>query len=96
MCYQIVNYFLLHEKLTKSYVKGKVEGEMALLHSLRAQLLRKAQKISRPLPLVSGEAHNGGGPRFPVKSGLVPGFSGGSEYSVTPDTKYVVTAPYCH
>ena len=34
--------------------------------------------------LVSGEAHLLGGPIFSVKSGLVPGFSRGSEYSVTP------------
>ena len=47
-------------------------------------MLRKALKISKPLPLVSGEAHLLGRLIFSVKSGLVPGFSGGSEYSVTP------------
>ena len=49
-----------------------------------AQVLRKALKISKPLPLVSGEPHLLGGLIFSVKSWPVPGFSGGSEYSVTP------------
>ena len=78
-------------------LRGKVEGKW--LYYLRTQVLRKAQKISRPLPLVSREAHKCGGPIFSVKSGLVPGFSGRSEYSVTPlirqfglkKTKYLYT-----
>ena len=40
-------------------LRGKVEGEMALLFD--GSSVRKALKISRPLPLVSGEAHYVGG-----------------------------------
>ena len=58
-------------------LREKVEVEM--VYYLRAQVLRKALKISRPLPLVSGEAHLLGGPIFSVKSGPVPGFSGGGQ-----------------
>ena len=37
----------------------------------------------------------GGGPIFSVKSGPVPGFSGRSEYSVTPEGE-VVPYPMIH
>ena len=60
--------FLIHEKLTKSSVKGK--GRRGTDYYLRAQVLRKAQKISRPLPRVSGEG---------------PIFHGGLLWHSTPD-----------
>ena len=48
-------------------------------------MLSKTPKISKPLPLVYL-----GGPIFSVKLGPVPGFWGGSEYSVTPVMKEYV------
>ena len=45
--------------------------------------VKESPEDNKPLPLVPGEAHLLGGPIFSVKSGPVPGFSVGSEYSVT-------------
>ena len=52
----------------KVVLRGKVEGGNGACY-LRAQVLREAQKISRPLPLISGE---------------VPRFHGGSLWHVSP------------
>ena len=84
---KIVILFFPHEKFTKICVKGKGRRGNGACY-LRDQVLREAQKISGRLPLISEEM-----PRFHGGSlwhvSPVPGFSGGSEYSLTPDSFFV-------
>ena len=62
-------------------LRGKVEGEMALL-SEGSSVKESPEDKQVSAPCVRGSTVMWG-PTFSVKSGLVPGFSGGSEYSVT-------------
>ena len=66
-------------------LRGKLEGKMALL-SEGSSVKESPEDKQASAPCVRGSILMwGGGSILSVKSGLVPGFSGGSEYSVTPE-----------
>ena len=80
------------KNLQKVMLRGKVEGDMALLSegSSDKESLEDKQ-VSAPCVKGSTFMSGGGGAHIFWKSRPVPGFSGGSEYSVTPpDTPYPV------
>ena len=65
-------------------LRGKVEGEVTLL-SEGSSVKESPQDKQASAPCVRVSILMWGGCIFSVKSAPVPGFSGGSEYSVTPD-----------
>ena len=73
---------ILDEILRKSYVKGKVEGEMALL-SEGTSVKESSEDKQASVPCVRGSTFMWGAHIF-CKIRASAGFSGGSEYSVTP------------
>ena len=71
------------ENWQKVMLKGTVEGEMALL-SEGSSVKESPEDKQASAPCVRGRMFMWG-PIFSVKSGLIPWFLDGSEYSVTPD-----------
>ena len=73
------------KNLQKVMLREKVEGEMVLL-SEGSSVKESPKDKQASTPCVRGRTFSWG-PIFSVKSGPVPGFSGGSEYSVTLEVK---------